>query len=276
MKVYGLRTKDQADARIEDFLKYIERQANVPVQELKVIRTEGGGEFQTESSGDLIAPQGPHHLHSVRYRSSQNGVAERMIRTVTEMACAMLLDSRLPHYMWEDALLHAAYVRNRVPRRGERVTPHEKIDGARPNLRTIPVFGQSVVMRIPEPVRRKRFRFDGRGELGAFVGFSEVIRGYKVYIPGERKRIKETAGVMALDRMLYDEVVIPADDDEPPDDQVEDELTEDEEELDDYQIEASHQEPAALADHGERHQGHLLSRQRKTSESTDAARRRGS
>ncbi|KAJ0398347.1 hypothetical protein ATCC90586_006770 [Pythium insidiosum] len=270
VKIYGLRSKDQADSKIEEFLQYVARQASVPASELKVIRTDGGGEFKTEDFRKLIAAQGLHHQHSVRYRSSQNGVAERMIRTVTEMACAMLLDSRLPHYMWEDALTHATYIRNRVPRKGERMTPHEKLLGSRSNLRRTPVFGQSVVMRTPEPIRRKRFRFDGRGELGAFVGFSESIRGYKVYVPGERRRIRETAGVMALERMLYDEVVLPSDDDEPPSDQ--DHEDGEAVQLNDEEIGAAFDVPTALADHAARDPA-KMTEAAKAIRSVDGARR---
>ncbi|KAE9045316.1 Retrovirus-related Pol polyprotein from transposon TNT 1-94 [Phytophthora rubi] len=239
--VYGLKTKDDAGARTIEFVNYIKRQSCVPLTNLKVVRTDGGGEFQTPDFRSLVAEQGLLHQHTVPYRSSQNGVAERTIRTVTEMACAMLIDSKLPHYLWEDALRHAAYIRNRVPKKGATKTPHERLTGIKPGLRHMPVFGQSVVIRMPEPIRKKRFRFDGRGDLGGFVGFSESVKGYRVYVPGNAQRIRESAGVLALDRMLYDEVVLPDDDVAPPPEGG----GVDEEGLEDRAVEAGLELPAA-------------------------------
>ncbi|KAE9140529.1 hypothetical protein PF010_g193 [Phytophthora fragariae] len=238
--VYGLKTKDDAGARTKEFVNYTKRQSCVPLTNLKVVRTDGG-EFQTPDFRSLVAEQGLLHQHTVPYRSSQNGVAERTIRTVTEMACAMLIDSKLPHYLWEDALRHAAYTRNRVPKKGATKTPHERLTGIKPGLRHMPVFGQSVVIRMPEPIRKKRFRFDGRGDLGGFVGFSESVKGYRVYVPGNAQRIRESAGVLALDRMLYDEVVLPDDDVAPPPEGG----GVDEEEREDRAVEAGLELPAA-------------------------------
>ena len=142
-------------------------------------------------------------------------MAERAIRTLTETAAAMLIDSGLPHLLWEDALHHAAFIRNRVQKRQATITPHERLFGSKPFLGSLPIFGQSLVVRTPDPIRRKSVRFDGRGNIGAFVGFSEQVRGFRVYIPGDRRPIKETTDVVELDSMLRDEVVLP-DDQEPP------------------------------------------------------------
>ncbi|KAE9159178.1 hypothetical protein PF004_g31636 [Phytophthora fragariae] len=48
IRVYGLKTKDEAGDRMKEFLQYIRRQASVPVESLKVVRTDGGGEFKTK------------------------------------------------------------------------------------------------------------------------------------------------------------------------------------------------------------------------------------
>ena len=51
---------------------------------------------------------------TVPYSPSQNGVAERMNRTLVELARAMLQASKLPEFLWECAVAHAAYLRNRA------------------------------------------------------------------------------------------------------------------------------------------------------------------
>lgn len=215
IRVYGLRTKDEASVKAADFLRFIARQAQVNVSAIKTIRTDGGTEFMGSDFRKLVSDEGLRHQHSTRYRSSQNGVAERSIRTLTEMAAAILIDSHLPHYLWEDALQHAAYIRNRVPKRGAQVTPHERLFGSKPSLAHLPIFGQTLVVRTPDPIRRKAYRFDGRGTIGAFIGFTEEIRGYRVYVPGDARPIKETTDVILLDSMLLDEVVL-EDESAPP------------------------------------------------------------
>lgn len=141
-----------------------------------------------EDFRQLVSKQGIRQQHTYqRYRSSQNSLAERAIRTVTEMAASMLVDSNLPHYLWGDSLIHAAYIRNRILKAMSGITAHERLFGSKPSLAGLPIFGQSVVVRIADPLR-----FNGRGNIGAFVGFTEQIRGFKVYLRGHGRPIKET------------------------------------------------------------------------------------
>jgi hypothetical protein len=53
-----------------------------------------------------------------RLAHHNNGVAERMIRTITEMAKAMILDSQVPLEFWGDAVNMAAYLHQRMPNEG--------------------------------------------------------------------------------------------------------------------------------------------------------------
>lgn len=223
VKVFALKSKDKAAARAREFLTFIERQTSVPATDVRTVRTDGGTEFLNADFRQLVRDEGLRHQHTTRYGSSQNGVAERMIRTITEMAAAMMVDSKLPHYLWEDALEHVAYIRNRVPKRGEEVSPHEKIFKSRPTWTSIPIFGQAMVVRTPDAVRRKRFRFYGRGRVGGFVGFSEAIKGYKVYVPGVGGRpVKATTDVVILDTMIHQEVALEDEQTPPESDAVED------------------------------------------------------
>jgi hypothetical protein len=61
-------------------------------------------------------------------------------------------------------------------------------------------------------------------------------------VPGNTQRIRESAGVLALDRMLYDEVILPSDDVSPPPAEG---GGEDEEELTDAEVAAGYERPPA-------------------------------
>jgi hypothetical protein len=49
---------------------------------------------------------------TVHDTSEQNGIAERLNRTLLEHACAMLFTAGLPRFLWLEAVRHAVYLKN--------------------------------------------------------------------------------------------------------------------------------------------------------------------
>ena len=52
------------------------------------------------------------------YADHKNRVAERMVRTITEKARAMILDSQVPLKFWGEAVNTAVYLHQRMPNEG--------------------------------------------------------------------------------------------------------------------------------------------------------------
>lgn len=75
---------------------------------------------------DFCRRKGIVQLYSPPYAQSLNGVAERAIRTIVDMARTMLIHSGLPRFMYGEAIMYAVYILNRLPRRaGEHKTRME-------------------------------------------------------------------------------------------------------------------------------------------------------
>ena len=62
------------------------------------------------------------------YTPKQNGLAERLNRTLMESARSMMCFAGLPNSYWGKAVVAAAYIRNRVPTRAfkGKVSPYER------------------------------------------------------------------------------------------------------------------------------------------------------
>ena len=91
------------------------------------------------------------------YSPSQNGVAEQMNRTLVELAWAMLADSKLPKFLWEPAVAHAAYLRNLSYTSAKpTVTPYQAWTGKRPNVSHLREFSAPVwVLLQGQAVQKK-------------------------------------------------------------------------------------------------------------------------
>ncbi|KAE9000754.1 hypothetical protein PR002_g18094 [Phytophthora rubi] len=63
--VHGMKSKDEAKQKTSDFLHFIERQAEVPVSSLKVVRTDGGTEFFNADFLAFVACDGGHTHRSL-------------------------------------------------------------------------------------------------------------------------------------------------------------------------------------------------------------------
>ena len=87
----------------EVFRKFIEWKAMVEKfsrKRVKTLWTDNGREFISKQFEDFLKMEGIHHEHTVPKTPEQNGVAERMNRTLLETIRAMLSNSKLPIKFW--------------------------------------------------------------------------------------------------------------------------------------------------------------------------------
>src|SRR5271163_4398618 len=81
----------------------------------KYMRFDNGKELVNEKLRKLAAEEGIIIETSAPYSPSQNGVAERFNRTLLELARAMIIGRNVPQFLWDEAVAHAAYLRNCAP-----------------------------------------------------------------------------------------------------------------------------------------------------------------
>ena len=68
---------------------------------IKAVRSDNGGEFV-----EILRNKGIRHFRTVPHAPWQNGIAERLNRTLLEGARSMLFERKLPKNMWELAVKH--------------------------------------------------------------------------------------------------------------------------------------------------------------------------
>ena len=92
---------------------------------IKTLRIDNGGEYLSDEFKTYLISKGIHHEMSAPYTPQQNGIAERMNRTLMESAHSMLSHAHLPNNFWAEAVSTAAFVRNRTAIMEREMTPYE-------------------------------------------------------------------------------------------------------------------------------------------------------
>ena len=104
-----------------------------------MIRSDRGGEYEAHF-GDFCSQHGIIHQTTAPYSPQQNGVVERKNRTLKEMMNALLLSSGLPQNLWEEAILSANYILNRIPHKKTNKSPYKLWKGRRPSYKYLKVW----------------------------------------------------------------------------------------------------------------------------------------
>jgi hypothetical protein len=175
--VHFVRQKSDVLAKFKEYKAYAENKLGYKIGAL---RCDNGGEYMSNAFRSYLKENGISSEVTTPHTPEQNGVAERMNRTLIESAKAMLSHSGMPNKFWAEAVATAAYTRNRRPTRAlkDNVTPYEKWYGRKPNLSNLRVFGCVAFAHIPEVERGK---LDEKAQRVRFVGYSRVSKGYRVY-----------------------------------------------------------------------------------------------
>ena len=119
---------------------------------VRIICTDQGGELAKSLAFRNTAQQAGYNIEITGAdNSAQNAVVERPHRPLANMVRTALENSGLDHRYWSDALLHAAYVKNRLPHAAfhHKCTPYEKLTGQPPDLSSLHIFGSRIVTRKP-------------------------------------------------------------------------------------------------------------------------------
>nr|GFB54878.1 hypothetical protein [Tanacetum cinerariifolium] len=135
---------------------------------------------------------GISHQMSFVQTPQQNGVVERRNRTLVEATRTMLIFSRAPLFLWAEAIVTACFTQNRsIIHRRFNKTPYELINGRKPDLSFLHVFG---ALCYPKNDREDIRKLGAKGDIRFFIGYSADSCAYRIYNRWTKK-IMETMNV---------------------------------------------------------------------------------
>ncbi|KAL0385668.1 UNVERIFIED_CONTAM: Retrovirus-related Pol polyprotein from transposon TNT 1-94 [Sesamum radiatum] len=107
-----MKHKSEVFEKFKTWKTFVENQTE---KRIKTLRTDNGLEFCNKQFSELCDEFGIKRHNTTPYTPQQNGVAERMNRTLLNKVRCLLISSGLPKTFWGEALLTAAYLINRSP-----------------------------------------------------------------------------------------------------------------------------------------------------------------
>lgn len=189
VQVYFMKEKGEASKFIAEHVAAVERKfGKGPAW----MRFDNGKELVNSTTKSLCATKGIEIHTTAPYSPSQNGVAERLNRTLLELVRAMMIAKSVPAFLWDEAVSHAVYLRNRVltsalPGR----TPYEAYHGKKPDVSFLREFGSDVWV-LDESTGRSKL--SPRSNKMMFVGFVEGSQAVRYY-EAKRRSVKVSRNV---------------------------------------------------------------------------------
>lgn len=184
-----LKTKDET---FDSFVEYKNQVESLHDRKIKSFQSDNGTEYINQFFQNLFKDEGISHRKIVAGCPEQNGIAERLNRTIVEMSRCLLIQSGLPEYFWAEAANTSCYIRN--------LCINSSIDNKIPLalwkgdvnipklLSQLRVFGCRVWALINKSLRTK---FGAKAEECVFMGYGDSfgvdVKGYKVFCLRSRK-----------------------------------------------------------------------------------------
>ncbi|CAI7775727.1 unnamed protein product [Closterium sp. NIES-53] len=181
------------------WLPVAERESSV---KQKSFQSDGGGEYTSQRFKQYLEERGIKRLISLPYAHQQQGVAERMNRTLQNTMRKLLRGMRLPNHQWPEALDHAVMLHNLLLSSSlpNNTSPHLLWTGKQGSTKMLRVFGCMVQYRPPSA---RAGRFSQRAQWGLHLGIERNYNAWKIF----DVHSKET--VAARDVIFYERLTLP-------------------------------------------------------------------
>uniref|UniRef100_A0A2N9IGQ9 CCHC-type domain-containing protein n=1 Tax=Fagus sylvatica TaxID=28930 RepID=A0A2N9IGQ9_FAGSY len=154
--VYFLKNKSEAFAKFKIWKAEVENQTG---RKIKCLRTDNGTEYRDGDFLKFCEEYGIKRHFTVRKTPQQNGVAERLNRTITETARCLrvALDGKVAEEVWTGQEVNYSFMR---------------------------IFGCPAYVYISGEDRSK---LDPKSKKCIFLGFKKGVKGYKLWDPVAQK-----------------------------------------------------------------------------------------
>ncbi|CAI7748616.1 unnamed protein product [Closterium sp. NIES-53] len=194
----NLPSRDMAFEAFVAWLPMAERESGA---KLKSFQSDGGGEYQSQRFRQYLATRSIKRLISLPYAHQQQGVAERMNRTLQNTMRKLLRGMRLPNHQWPEAMDHAVMLHNLLSSSSlpNNASPHLLWTGKLGNTKMLRVFGCMVQYR---PHTARAGRFSQRAQWGLHLGIERHYNAWKIFYVHS----KET--VAARDVIFYERLTL--------------------------------------------------------------------
>jgi hypothetical protein len=182
--VYFMRHKSETFAKFKLWKAEVENQTG---KKVKCLRTDNGIEYTNDEFRDFCEQHGIKRHFTVCKTPQQNGVAERMNRSIAERARCLRLNAGLAKIFWADAVSMACYLINRSPRAAlDGKVAEEVWTGNEVDYSGLRVFGCPAYVHIPSEERSK---LDPKSRQCIFLGYGKGVKGYKFWDPTANKAV---------------------------------------------------------------------------------------
>ncbi|CAI7854040.1 unnamed protein product [Closterium sp. NIES-53] len=169
---------------------------------LKSFQSDGGGEYTSQRFKQFLAEKGIKRLVSLPYAHQQQGMAERLNRTLQNTMRKLLRGMRLPNHQWPEAMDHAVMLHNLLSSSSlpNNASPHLLWTGKQGSTKMLRVFGCMVQYQPPSA---RAGRFSQRAQWGLHLGIEKNYNAWKIF----DVHSKET--VAARDVIFYERLTLP-------------------------------------------------------------------
>ncbi|KAH9294173.1 hypothetical protein KI387_040625 [Taxus chinensis] len=197
--VYCIKKKSDVFNTFKKWKALVENETGL---KLKCLRSDNGGEYCNNEFNNYCSQNGIRRVKTVPRTPQQNGVSERMNKTIMECARSMRLHVGFPLQFWVDAVDIVVYLINRGPSSAlEGGVPEEAWTSKEVNYSFLKVFGCEAFVHID---KENRTKLEAKSKKCTFIGYGTDDFGFWLWSLDEKKIIR-SRDVIFNERVMYRE-----------------------------------------------------------------------
>ncbi|KAK3023141.1 hypothetical protein RJ639_043980 [Escallonia herrerae] len=195
--IYAIKQKSDVYHTFKKWKALVENETG---NKVKCLKSDNGGEYRNGGFQEYCSNNGIRLIRTVKRTPQENGLAERMNRTIMERARCMRIHADLPLQFWAAAVDTAVYLINRSPASAlHGGIPEEEWLGKPVNYSFLKVFGCIAYAHIDKEERKK---LDSKSQKCVFIGYGGDEYGYRLW-DYEHNKIIRSRDVIFDESRLY-------------------------------------------------------------------------